>query len=272
MYVKTLQGMRFGLGFPPPLPKEHQIGLRQGFSSKVVTYKDSQQKCQSTRCAIYVPSALRHQAKVDLLVFFHGLDTCPLKYGSDPWRVIQMFRLIEQVNSAARPVALVVPLVRFNDPDRDSGFIRAAWSAACLNSFVEETLDEIGRSSRVRPSLDRLIIAGHSAGFEILTPLAEQFDCGAAETNKRAMSRLSKVLALDIPHSERQAKALEDWVRSRRFVEFILVFANSGTPPTVWQQWRTKMAKVPLPKNVRVLKMKDGHCKLPENYLGLALE
>ncbi len=264
--------MRFGLGFPPPLPTEHQIALRQGFNSTVVTYKNAAQTCHSTRCAIYVPSELRHQPKIDLMVFFHGLDTCPTKYGDDPWRVIQMFRLIEQVNSAARKVALVVPLVPFNTTDRNFGFIRAAWSAACLNSFIEETLDEIGRSSRVRPSLDRLIIGGHSAGFEILVPLAEQFDCGAAETSKRAMSRLSKVLALDIPHSERQAKALEDWARSRRFVEFILVFAQFGTPPTVWQWWRTKMAKVPLPNNVQVVKTKDSHCKLPENYIGLALK
>ena len=272
MYVRTPQDVRLGLGFPPPLPKEHQVALRQGFNSAVVTYKNAEQKCHATRCAIYVPSALRHQPKIDLVVFFHGLDTCPMKYGSDPWRVVQMFRMIEQIDNAARKAALVVPLVPFNNPDRDFGFIRAAWSAACLNSFVEETLDEIGRSSRVRPSLDRLIIAGHSAGFEILTPLAEQFDCGAAETNRRAMSRLSKVLALDIPHNERQAKALEDWARSRRFVEFILVFAKFGTPPTVWKARRTKMANVPLPKNLQVLNTNDGHCKLPENYLGLALK
>jgi hypothetical protein len=183
-----------------------------------------------------------------------------------------MFRLIEQVDNATRQTALVVPLVPFTVADRNFGFIRAAWSAACLNSFVEETLDEIGRSSRARPSLDRLIIAGHSAAFEILTPLAEQFDCGAKETTRGAMSRLSKVLALDIPHSERQAKALEDWARKRPFVEFILVFAKLGTPPAVWKWWRTKMKNVPLPKNVQVINTKDGHCKLPENYLGLALK
>lgn len=271
MYIRTFDGWGGGLGQPKAPPKSPPPALQKSFTSSVVVYKDSAGTCQSTNCAVSVPSSLRDLPKIDLLVFFHGLDTCDPHYASDPQRVVNNFRLADQVDKAARKAALVVPLVSFVTADRQSGVIRAAWSAAYLNAFVEEALNEIGKSSRVRPDLDHLIIGGHSAGYEILVPLAEQFDCGTAETKKGALAKLSKVLAMDIPHGERHAKALVDWASSRSSVQFFLVFAQSGIPPSVWDQWRTKTAKVPLPKNITVLNMKNEHCELPGKYVQLLL-
>lgn len=267
MYIRTLDGWGVGLGQPKPPPKSPPLALQKSFTSNVVVYKDSAGTCRSTNSAISVPSALRDLPKIDLFVFFHGLDTCDPNYFSDPQLVVNNFRLADQVDKAARKAALVVPLVVFLNADRQAGVIRSAWSAAYINAFVEEALDEIGKSSRVRPDLDHLIIGGHSAGFEILVPLAEQFDCGTAETKKGALSKLSKVLAMDIPHVGRHAQALVDWANSRSAVQFLLVFAQSGTPPSVWNDWRTKTAKVPLPNNMTVLNMKNEHCELPGKYV-----
>jgi hypothetical protein len=260
-----------GLGFPPPLPSERQLALRTKFTSSVITYKNSAANCIATNCAIYVPSELRNQPKIDLLLFFHGLDTCTPHYNLDPNLVIKNFQLIEQLNKSSRKVALAVPMVPFIKADRDGGFIRTGWSAAYLNSFVEEILQEIGKFSRVRPSVDKLILSGHSAGYDILIPLAEQFDCGNAETRKGALAKLSKVLALDIPHGPRAAKALVDWARSRRFVQFSLVFAEKGDPPTAWQAWRKANPNVSLPANMQVTNTKDQHCELPAKYINMAL-
>jgi hypothetical protein len=101
---------------------------------------------------------LRNQPKIDVLVFFHGLDTCKLKHNFDPTLVVKNFRLDDQVENAARKAALAAPIVIWNKEDRSSGIIRAAWSAAYLSALVEEVLDQIGKSSRVRPGLRRLIL------------------------------------------------------------------------------------------------------------------
>jgi hypothetical protein len=276
IYVRTLESPELELDVPSPDPKSQQSALRKTFASSVITYKNSTEQCRLTNCSIYVPSMLRNQPKIDLLVFFHGLDTCKPSYGSDPKRAIQNFRLDDQVNKAVRQTALAVPFVFWNKEDRRQGIIRAAWSAAYLNAFVEEVLDEIGKSSRVRPSLGRLILAGHSAAYDILTPLADQFDCrgpnqlfdrGVPETNRGALAKLSKVLAMDTTYRTQDAKALERWALNRRFIRFILVLSKVGDPPNVWKNWENTSGKVALPGNLEVLKTKDQHCDLPGKYI-----
>ena len=271
MYVRTREELGFSLGFPP-FPKSPQSAVRTKFTSSVITYKDGRGQCRSTDCSIYVPSALRNQPKIDVLVFFHGLDTCKPKHSFAPRQVVKNFRLDDQVDNAARKAALAVPVIFWNKEDRNSGIIRAAWSAAYLNAFVEEVLDQIGQSSGARPNLGRLILAGHSAAYDILTPLAEQFDCGVPETKKGALGSLYKVLAMDTTYRPQDAKALEQWARNRRIAQFILVLSKAGDPPNVWKNWRdpkrNPMAKVPLPGNLQVHNMtKDGHCDLPGKYV-----
>ena len=53
------------------------------------------------------------------------------------------------------------------------------WSADNFNKFVQEVLDEIGRQMSER-TLGTLIIAGHSRAYNILTPLALEFNQGRA--------------------------------------------------------------------------------------------
>lgn len=266
MYIRTLPSMY--LGEPPKDPPKAQPALQTTFDSKVITFKDASNKCHSTKCALFVPSSLRDQLKMDVLFFFHGLDTCKPKYLADPQNIINSFKLADQINNAGRKAALVVPLVRFNAGDR--GFIRAVWSAAQLNSLVEEVLDEIKKSSIVRPTLDRLILAGHSAGYEILVPLAEQFLCHQAETKNGALAKLSRVIAFDIPHHSTHVDALVNWARIVPSVQFTLVFANDGgKPPTIWKAWRDKYKTVKLPTNLTEQNPPHGHCQLPPNHLTL---
>lgn len=270
MYVRTLESPGFGLGQPPLAPP-----LRTTFTSSVIIYKDKDggDKCRSTNCSIYVPSLLRNNSKIDLLVFFHGHDIAKCKiHDFNSIRVVMNFRLNDQVDKATRKVALAVPSVFWQVSDLKN--IRAAWSAAYLNAFVEEVLFKIGESSGFRPTLGRLILAGHSRAYDILTPLADQFDCGVPETRKGALLRLDKVLAMDTTYGLQHAKALEQWARklesAKPVVRFILVLSGEGTPPQVWKHWRKTrdIAKVPLPGNLEVHNMtKDKHCDLPGKYV-----
>ena len=271
MYIRTLDGLGIGLGEPAPA-KVQQPAIRKKFTSDVVAYKDSTGKCQSTNCGIYVPSALRNPKEIDLLVFFHGLlDVCDSKHQFDPDNVIKKFRLDVQVDSDPR-LALAVPIVLWNSQDRRSGIIRSAWSAAYLNGFAEEVLGQIGKSYGVRPQLGRLILAGHSAAYDILTPLADQFECGVAETKKGALGKLDRVLAMDTTYHTQDAKALEQWARAIPSAKFTLVFSKSDPSPSIWRDWENKRRKVTgqdkRPSNLAVFQHPQfRHCGLPGSFL-----
>ncbi len=275
MYVRLHEELGLGFGKPPG-PRSQLPALRKKFISSVVTYKDSDGQCRSTDCAIYVPEVLRNQSKINVVIFFHGLDTCKPKHNFDSVQVMKNFRLDDQVDAAPRKAALAVPVILWKKEDRSSGIIRAAWSAAYVNAFVEEVLQQIGQSSRVRPSLGRLILAGHSAAYDVLTPLAEQFDCGVEETRKGALAKLDRVLALDTTYRLQDAKALEQWARklesTRPDVQFWLTLSKSGDPPNVWKYWentrKKTMGKVELPGNLMINNMPEEHCDLPGKYVG----
>jgi len=276
MYVRTLERRGFGLGQPKPSPKLQQPLLRKKFTSNVVVYKDSSDKCQATNSAIYVPKALRDPSEMDVLVFFHGLlDVCDSEHKFDPDRLIDRFRLDLQVDGDPQ-LALAVPIVPWNKQDRVSGIIRTAWSAAYLNGYVEEVLDQIGNSYGVRPKLGRLIIAGHSAAYEILTPLAQQFYCGVAEIGKGPLAKLDRVISMDACYRTQDAKAFELWAGSLERTKFILVFSKADPSPSVWQDWERMRKKVTgnekRPTNLRVFQhMAFKHCQLPGSFLGTYL-
>jgi len=266
MYVTRLEDPALGLG-QPIRP------LRATFDSKVVIYKDkdADEKCRLTRCSVYLPMLVRHSATIDLLVFFHGHDTCR-RHNFNPELVIQNFRLDDQAEHAARSVAVAVPGLFWKVSDLNR--IRAAWSAPYVNSFVEEVLGEIGKAeSHPPPNLGRLILAGHSGAYDIMTPLADQFDCGAAETKKGALAKLDAVVAMDTTYGSQHAKSMERWARKLPTTRFTLVLSKGGTPPNVWAYWERTRKKTPgseRPVNLNVQTMpNDGHCDLPAKYLTL---
>jgi hypothetical protein len=211
-----------------------------------------------------------------VLVFLHGLlDVCDSAHNFDPDNVIKKFQLDVQADTPPQ-VALAVPIVFWNSEDRRSGIIRAAWSAAYLNAFVQEVLNEVAKSSGLSRVLGRLIFAGHSAAYDILTPLADQFDCGVPETKKGALAKLERVLALDTTYRTQDAKALEQWARNLGAAQFILVFSKRDPSPAVWKGWektRKKMTgQVERPKNLQVFNMlRDEHCDLPRRYVSTFL-
>lgn len=267
MYLRTLEEPRLGLGQPIQ-------PLRTTFTSDVIIYKDKDgdDKCRLTRCAVYVPRLARYTQNLDLMVFFHGhdIDECK-RHRFDPELVIKNFRLDDQMDTASHPVALAVPSVFWNVSD--SRNIRSAWSAPYMNAFVEEVLIQIGKSSASggRPNLGRLILSGHSGAYDILTPLADQFDCGISDTKQGALKRLSAVVAMDTTYALQHAKALEKWARNFP-ARFTLVLSSGGTPPYIWKLWdrmRKKATGFPVrPGNLDVQQMsKDGHCALPGKYL-----
>ena len=208
---------------------------------------------------------------MDLLIFFHGLlHICDEKHGNDADNVIKKFNFETQVDTDPQ-LALAVPIVMWNSADRSRGFIKSAWSAAYINGYVEEVLDQIGQSSVARPNLGRLILSGHSAAYDILTPLADQFDSDVADTTKGALAKLDRVLALDTTYRQLDAMALERWARKRPSVKFDLVLSKWDPSLGVWNSWEKIRKKftgsAAAPTNLRVFRQTVGHCELPPNFM-----
>jgi len=271
MYIRTRENFGFGLGFGDP-PKSKLPEFRKKFTSKVIAYKNASDKCQTTDCSVFVPAG-RDLKQLDLMIFFHGLlDVCDSAHGFDPDNVIRKFKMDSQVENESQ-LALVVPIVMWNKSDRVYGVIRSAWSAAYLNAFVEEVLDQIGKFYSTGPNLGRLILSGHSAGYDILTPLADQFDCDVAETNKGALAKLGRVLGMDTMYRTKDAQSFDQWARKRPGVKFDLLLSKSDPSVAVWQDWEKKTRKRltgtdKRPANMRVFHQTTfKHCEMPANFL-----
>jgi hypothetical protein len=236
-------------------------------SKSIPAYKDQDGRSRSTDCSVYVPSALRNKEEIDVLVFFHGDDTCSPKHHFSPYNVVKNFRLDVQVDRGQRNVVLAVPIIHWKIGTSTN--IGTAWSAANLNAFVEEVLDQIG-SCGVRPSLRRLILAGHSHAHAILTPLANEFVEGRADTTKGALAKLAEVWDMDTTFRI-HSLALVNWARKlesvkNKPVQFTVVLAKDGDPPNLWKDTIEK-AKVKLPQNLRVCKTNGKHCGLPAEFV-----
>lgn len=202
-----------------------------------------------------------------MLLFFHGLDTCSPPHNFNPFKVVKNFRLDAQVDQGQREVALAVPVVYWGRTRLEN--IQNAWSAARLNAFVEEVLDQIGSCS-VRPSLKHLILAGHSGAHAILTPLAKEFDRGVADTTRGALAKLAEVWGMDtifgthIENLLKWARKLETVINKP--VRFTVVLASVGDPPKNWKK-TIEDRNVKLPQNLRVCKASAGHCELPSTFV-----
>jgi hypothetical protein len=268
MYIRTRESPGLGWVGLPTIPQRPPKPLSLMFRSKVIpSYKDQNGKSQSTDCSVYIPSALRNQKEIDVLVFFHGDDSCIPQHNFSPYKVVKNFRLDDQVDQGQRKVALAVPVVHWKI--NTSTNIGNAWSAANLNAFVEEVLDQIG-SCGVRPSLRRLILAGHSHAHAILTALANEFVTGVADTTKGALAKLAEVWGMDTTYGT-HARALVNWANKLdsvkdKPVRFTLVLSKEGSPPYNWRN-QIEREKVKLPKNLSVCKTNEIHCDLPSEFV-----
>ncbi|MGH2396677.1 MAG: hypothetical protein ACRDFW_06750, partial [bacterium] len=211
----------------PALPPPPKWSFRFEIDNKTIPkYKDENGDNKSTNCWIHVPSAAQNKEKIDLLVFFHGHDTCDPGHDFNSKKVVEIFRLNTQVDNSMREVVLVVPAIYWvarkknketkeienqKEVNENTREIKNNWSAATLNTFVDEVLKRIKDNSGTRRDLRKLILAGHSRAYDILTPLANEFNKGVLETTKGNLAQLTEVWALDTTYGESDAQALEKW-------------------------------------------------------------
>ncbi len=238
-------------------------------------YKDNRGALQATGCSVYVPDAAWREKKIDLLVFFHGdPGPCMDCFDPDPKTTSKKFGLDDQIQKSKRKVALAVPRVYWNGNDVSQ--VKGKWTAANFNKFVDEVLDQIGIQSSQTPALGSLIIAGHSRAYNILTPLALEFNQGAPATTKgQRLANLAEVWALDSTYGQKHVRALDAWASARPNVRFIAVLNKNGSPLVYWNSYYKNYSfGFGPPPNLRMCSVDEGrgrnetHCRIPTKYIG----
>ncbi|MFZ0611837.1 MAG: S8 family serine peptidase [Desulfobacterales bacterium] len=274
-----------------PEPPAPPLSFR--FNSKIIAkYEDVSGSKRPTNCFVSVPSAARSKKEIDLLVFLHGLDTCAPGHDFDAKKVAQIFELDTQIDNSKQALALAVPALYWitlnkaktnkKEAEKNKFNIVKAWSAARINAFVEEVMDNISEKSGDRTNLRHLILAGHSRAYDILTPLANEFVKGEPATTKGALAKLVKLLALDTTYGTKHAEMLKKWADKLGAVKFLLVFSDHGydpekndcnfeknDPPVKY--WACAMQGVKLPANLEVKKVSARHCRLPNEFVKISL-
>jgi hypothetical protein len=244
-------------------------------------YKDIAGKKQSTGCAINVPDALWRKRKIDLMVFFHGdPGPCTDCFDPTPGKFDRKFGLDTQILNARRKVAVAVPVLHWIPGNKTGDAnLKGVWTAANFNAFVNEVLDEIATQSGMKEKIElgSLILAGHSHAYGILTPLALEFNQGAAETKQGALKNLQEVWALDSTYGIRSVRALEAWAYTVPHVRFAAVLNKNRAKPGSWLKpidgWMNyyhpnQTFGFQGPANLRLSTVDEGHCAIPTKYVG----
>ena len=268
-------------------------------------YKDENGVLRATNCWVHVPSAAQNKGTIDLLVFFHGLDTCSPSHNFNSKNVVKNFRLDTQVDNSKQEVVLAVPAIYWvarkrdqqtkvvtnqKEVDENKEAIKNNWTAAALNKFVEEVLKQIKAhaGNGTTPTIRNLILVGHSRAYDILTPLANEFVKGASATTNVALplAHLKQVLAMDTAYGSSNAQSLLTWARNSK-AEFYAVFSTclldpkakldcprldpSDLPIKHWSCLTNGKMDVPGVPNLHITldpdKKSDCHCRLPITYI-----
>lgn len=240
-------------------------------SSVIPKYKPSTFKGGVTDYSVFVPDAAWSATSVDLLLFFHGdRGPCTKYFEPAPKIISKKFGLDKQIVLTGSNVVLAVPALPWLIEREEA--VSLAWSAENINRFAGEILDALRPVPQKPLQLGRLIIAGHSHAYAILTPLARDFVKGAAATTSGALGKLDQVWALDTTYGLRHLYALERWARNMPSVRFSAVLENKGPPAKSWDNYVNVLANgFTLPSNLNRCVVKDGHCVIPGAYIARLL-
>jgi hypothetical protein len=253
-----------------PVPGGYWLSFVSG---AIPPYKGGAGKPQPTGSSVYVPTTAWKAKAIDLLVFFHGdPGPCAKTFDPDPKNVSRKFRLDAQIRSTTRRIAVAVPVIHWI-PGK-SGNMLGKWTAANLNTYVGEALDAIGAESGVRPDLGRLIVAGHSHAYALLSPLACEFNHDAPATKTGAVAKLDQVWALDSTYGLAHVRALEAWANKHAAGRFIAVLWKKGPPMSHWKNYYAATANpycpsgLKPPANLKMCAVDATHCEIPGKYVG----
>jgi hypothetical protein len=177
------------------------------------------------------------------------------------------FELGKIVDTSNRAVVLVVPFLDWANMTKNKQNFEACnrstmhllGTPAHVNGLVAEVLVEVGRVfARATPSLESLILSGHSRAYDFLNPLALAH--ADPEMSRGALASLSRVWAFDTTY----VCFIEEWLRwlNAKSGLRIEVFYRKVTGTFACGQ-RFEAATTRSGGRLVVTAVTEGHCHVP---------
>ncbi len=226
------------------------------------------------RVAIFSPKAVNLQRPLDMLVYVHGdLGPCtPVPKIPEDLITKKPFELGKIVDASQRPILLVVPFMdwvnfkknklNFEACNRET--MHALGVPGNLNGVLKEVLAEVARvSGKTAPSIDNLILAGHSRAHAFFNALALlHID---PEMRKGVLASLKEVWCFDTTYFAFMAEWIR-WLKSNINLRASVFFIN-GTGTAAWGKRFEAAVSTLAGGKLIVTRVKEGHCKVPGTRL-----
>jgi hypothetical protein len=230
------------------------------------------------RVSVLATKAARQATQVEVLVFVHGLDVCApiLKPRPQTFITERPFKLGALVEASGRPIVLIVPFLDWENLGKNKMGFGRKWHKLAqpenLNGVVAEALEQVGT-----PTIQRLILAGHSRAFGVFDALARAH--ANPEMANGALGRLSHVWALDSTYTSPVTDWMA-WLRSRNDLRINVIYRYGKYFSKKTQKEESlstgvhgSRIRAQMPKSdgrltvIPVPATKVGHCAIPGKYL-----
>lgn len=226
----------------------------------------------ATRVAIYCPAAAA-SGPVTLLFYVHGhLAPCgtprlvPEGLITDP-----PFAFDRLIADSKQPVVLIVPHMKWATPGGSAvwGAEHARWHAlarpATLNALLAEAVQELARERGGKaPTIERLIVAGHSRAYDFLEPLAHSR--GELALREGVLARLAQVWAFDTTYAG-QVDRWTAWLAADNRLRVTMFYRPHGDTRAVGNRFYAARGG-----RLDVQRVEEGHCAVPARRLPALLQ
>ncbi|MCU1291730.1 MAG: hypothetical protein JWP08_580, partial [Bryobacterales bacterium] len=209
---------------PRPFPPLHDLQptARTFLKGKISTFRMT---ALPVKVAVFCPKAALSAQEVEVLVYAHGLlDVCsPVKNPPEGLITGSAFQMGQLVDASNRALVVVAPL--FDWSVRGFHFLG---KPANLNTLVAESVQQLSKMIGRTVGMSRLILSGHSRGYDFLEPLARAN--ADPQMKQGALAKLSEVWAFDTTYVCDTAAWLK-WLNSKPSLK-ITVYYRRNTKPT----------------------------------------
>ncbi len=144
--------------FPHPNRAEGHQYKEQFFPAKE-HYSDS-------TVAIFIPKGFHESGKVDFIVHFHG-------WKNHVERVLEQYKLIEQLIESRRNAVLVIPQGPRDASDSFGGKLEDPEGFKRFMAEVAETLRQISGLKNKDFALGQIVLSGHSGGYQVISAIVD---------------------------------------------------------------------------------------------------
>ena len=117
--------------------------------------------------AIFIPKGFRETGSIDFVIHFHG-------WRNHVEKVLQQYRLIEQLMDGGRNAVLVVPQGPREAPDSFGGKLEDPDGFKKLMADVTQTLHDQSALKKKDFSIGKIILSGHSGGYEVISAIVDR--------------------------------------------------------------------------------------------------